>query len=225
MNSQDLRVDHFQIYNVANRRVRRPVNLTGLFDRGPVKGELVFLDMFANPVMKNGEPLYDRNAHFNMYSLYSPEEEPMRVVWAENQFGSQKLLIGSPIRLLVPAYKQERGLGFPEELDHYKVYRVAEAPPMAMEVELEDQFGRRGARLLTALAYAVPVEKEYRDRRHPIFNKDVHLTIYRLSYWGLEKNIRVLDQFAGYGLGPTFYAYFLAVPGKFEAWEELREIG
>lgn len=220
MNSRELRVDHFQFYDVPNRRVRRPLALKGLFDKGPVPGELTFLDMFANPVMKNGEEVYDRNAHLNMYYLYGSGEEPMRVVWAHNQYGEQKMYIGNPARLLVPTHKYEEGLYFPKELDHYKLYRVVETEPMVTEVKLEDQFDGREAKLSGPVAYAVPVEKEYRDRHYPIFREEVHLTIYRLSPHRLNREVRVRDQFGGYVVGP-FSALLLAVPGLCEGWEEL----
>ncbi len=91
MKSEELGLDHFQIYSVPNIRVRRPLKVQGLFDRGSVDGELLFLEGFANPVVKNGERLHDKNAHFNVYYLYGSNKDRMWMVRPENQFGRYTL--------------------------------------------------------------------------------------------------------------------------------------
>src|SRR5262249_2114043 len=56
--------------------------------------------------------------------------------------------IGNAIGLLVPTHKVERGMVFPDGLDHYKLYRVLDFGnvPNAV-VRLRDQWGADEARL------------------------------------------------------------------------------
>jgi hypothetical protein len=89
------------------------------------------------------------------------------------------------------------------------------------EIGLKDQFGVREATVGGPVAYAVPVVKEYRDKRYEIIRDDLHLTIFRLSPRRIRKQIRVSDQFGRYGLGPWFTAMLLAVPGRCQEWKQI----
>ena len=123
MTAKELKLDYFKFYDVANREVDGDVLLRGQFDQRPQKMRLRLLDYFANPVSKNNEPLYDKNAHLAWYRGVQPSEPPRRVV-LENQFGKFDIRTGTGYGLLVPTQKVEPGSVFPNELDHYKVYRL-----------------------------------------------------------------------------------------------------
>lgn len=230
MDSKTLKLDHYLIYNVPNKEVRRKVSLKGLFDRGPVTGELVYLDLFANPVIKNREPGFDKETHYTMYNLFS-EDEPMRVVWVQNQFtgmANQKWYIGNPFYLMAPAYKydkepisSERPTP-PENVDHFKVYRVLDTAGGAVdkEVSLSDQFGKSKTTVTTPVAYAVPVEKKHEGKCYPIVKDQFHLAIYRLPPKALPRTFWASDQFVGRRLGPAVRRVWLAVPSLCPKWEE-----
>jgi hypothetical protein len=232
MDSKKLKLDHFLIYNVPNEEVRRKVSLKGLFDLAPVNGEIVYLDLFANPVTKDGEPVLDLEAHFTMYNLFSPDE-PMRAVWVENQFSGlaeQKWYLGNPFYLMAPAHKYDREPSpsklpsFPDNLDHYKVYRVLDTAGDSVdrEVKLKDQFGRYQVAVGAPVAYAVPVEKEHERKRYPIIKEQPHLTIYRLSPKSFPKTFWASDQFVGRRLGPAVRMVWLAVPAICRKWEAVK---
>lgn len=63
------------------------------FDKQGLKMQLALLDFFANPVAKNAEPIYDKNAHLTWYRGVQPPE-PMRAVILENQFGKFEIRRG-----------------------------------------------------------------------------------------------------------------------------------
>jgi hypothetical protein len=220
MNAHDLRLDYFQVYDAANQRVGESVALMGQFDKEPERGRLLFLDLFANPVSKNDEPIYDKNAHFTCYYLYEPAPEPTRVVIAENQFGTHELFIGNAVRLLVPAQKLDRRTVFPRELDHYKVYRVLEGRPVDAGVALRDQFMTSDAKVTYPYGFAVPVKKEHEGRTFPIHNEKAHLILYKMSPRSFAKPVKVRDQFGGRYLY-VYRAILLAVPSVKHEWKEV----
>ncbi|HEY3115516.1 MAG TPA: hypothetical protein VGK54_02125 [Chloroflexota bacterium] len=125
MTAKELNLDYFKFYDVENREAAADLLLRGQFDRRPQKTRLRLLDFFANPVSKNGEPLYDKNAHLAWYRGVQPSE-PIRRVLLENQFGKFDIRTGTGDGLLVPTQKIERGSAFPGQLDHYKVYRLVD---------------------------------------------------------------------------------------------------
>lgn len=221
MNAHELRLDYFQIYDAANQRVRERVLLKDQFDEEPEKDLLTFLDWFANPVSKNGEELYDKRAHFTGYYLYQSVPDPARLVYLENQFGEQKIVIGRAFRLLVPAAKRTREMTlYSRELSHYKVYGVIEGEPPKKEVKLEDQFGRSESPVLYPYGFAAPAEKEHEGKHYPIQNEQAHLVLYRLGPRRMRKGITVADQFGRYYLG-IYRPLLLAVPSIKLEWKEL----
>lgn len=220
MNAQDLKLDYFKIYDVGDYKVDYQVRLQGQFDEEPQDAELTLLSYFANPVSKNGEPIYNRNAHLTWYRLYSQIPEPTRNVMVENQFGQQKIIIGKSPALLAPARKQERGSQFPVDLDHFKLYWVLEGEPVNQGVELKDQFSGEEAKVFYPLFFGVPVQKEYQGNVSPIHNKKAHLLIYKITPRSLQQARAVRDQF---GMRYLFFlrSVLLAVPGIKPEWEEL----
>ena len=92
MTARDLGLDYFKVYDVEDRPADGAVQPRGQFDRRAMRMDLALLDFFANPVSKNGEPLYDKNAHLTWYRGRQASEPTRRVV-LENQFGKQTVWI------------------------------------------------------------------------------------------------------------------------------------
>ena len=165
MTAKELKLDYFKFYDVENREAEGDVLLRGQFDQRPQKMRLRLLDFFANPVSKNGEPLYDKNAHLAWYRGVQPPEPPRQVV-LENQFGKFDIRTGTGYGLLVPTQKVEQDSVFPNELDHYKVYRLTDVESVPKgTVKLRDQFGVSEVELQVPLFFAVPVDKRHRTKR------------------------------------------------------------
>ena len=219
MNAQELRLDYFTFYDVANQDAGYIVGLQGQFDKTPEKVRLNYLNLFANPASKNGEPIYDKNAHFNWYDLYDPVPDPTRIVEYENQFGQQKLVTGRSYALLAPAQKREKGSTFPEKLDHYKVYQVLQGEPVNQAVKLETQFGSGEAKIYYPAFFAVPVRKWWEGQTFGIHNEKAHLVLYKIYPAPAEKTVVDRDQF-GQRYLQVFRSVLLAAPSVKLRWQE-----
>jgi len=220
MTAKELKLDYFQIYDVENRDATGDVVLKGQFDKERLKMQIRLLDYFANPVMKNGEPYYDKTAHLAWYRGIQPAE-PMRVVSLENQFGKFKIRTGTGYGLLVPTHKVEPGSAAPKTLSHFKVYRLAEviAVPKA-SLKLSDQFGASEAKLMVPLYFAVPVLKNHAGKDYPIENERAHLLILSISPQDIQKEVRLRNQFTpNDAMVNVVRRIMLAVPSIKHEWK------
>lgn len=220
MNAHDLKLDHFLVYRTIARPVQEVVRLRGQFDERPEWLKLERVIWFANPVSKNGEPLFDKNAHLVCYRPPDPVAQPPRVVEIENQFDRATIYLDDVIGLLAPARKRERGLGFPEKLDHYKLYDAHAERPIMKPVKLQDQFGATEAIVFQVEAFAVPVAKRHEDNDFPIHNDRAHLTLYSISRSRpFNRDTYFQDQF-GWHHAYRFQRFLLAVPSVKLGWNE-----
>lgn len=221
MTSQELRLDHFKFYDVANQEAGQWVTLQGQFDRQPERVRLTYLNLFANPVEKNGEPIYDKNAHLNWYDLFDPAPDPIRQVVVGNQFAKeQEIYIGRACALLAPTWKVEKGSVFPKGLDHYKVYQVLKGEDVEPKVKLTDQFGSDNPEVYAPAFFAVPVTKWAEGKVFKIQNEKAHLLLYKIDPGRNEKTIKTVDQF-GSRYVHVFRSVLLGVPSVKLKWKEV----
>jgi BarA-like signal transduction histidine kinase len=223
MDAKTLKLDYFQVYDVVDRPVdpeqAGKLQLKGQFDKGRVSMVLKHLDFFANPVSKNGEPLFDKQAHLAWYVGAQPAE-PARVVSLENQFGKFEIQIGRGRGLLVPTQKIEPGSVLPRELDHYKVYQVLHiSKPLQQAMRLRDQFRASEARLTSALFFAVPVQKWHNAATQVIQNPKTHLLIVGISPRPIEKAITIRNQFVKRAQLSVQRSVMLAIPSVKRGWK------
>jgi hypothetical protein len=218
MNAKDLKLDYFQFYDVVDQILNEPVLTQGQFDEQPEPIRLTYLNLFANPVSKNGEELYNKHAHLIWYNVFDPVPEPTRIVVVANQFGEQKILTGRTIGFLTPTQKHERGSKFPNELDHFKVYLVLHGQGIDKRVKLKDQFGADEADVYYPIAFAVPVRKQHWHGSFGVQNRDAHLVIYRITPRKLEKPVLARDQFGRHQLH-VYRRLLLAAPSKKLKWQ------
>ena len=196
MTAMELKLDYFKIYDVENRQVQADVLLRGQFDPRAQRMRLALLDFFANPVSKNDERIYDKNAHLTWYRGLQAGE-PMRQVVVENQFGKFDIRTGTGYGLLVPSQKVEAGSAFPKTLDHYKVYRLVDVEQVpTVTLKLRDQFGTDEVALRFPMYFAVPVMKKYGDKKYPIQNERAHLLIFGITPRNAQRQVTVRNQFA-----------------------------
>lgn len=218
MTANELKLDYFQIYDVADRPAEASVLLQGQFDKRPVKMQLTTLDYVANPVSKNGQPLHDKNAHLAWYRGVQPAEPTRRVV-LENQFGRFDIRTGRGYGLLVPTQKVELGSAFPEALDHYKVYRLVDVERVPdVTLKLRDQFGASEARLRVPLFLAVPVKKRHGTSEHAIRNERAHLLVFGIGPREVQKKVKLRNQFARGVSAVAVRSVMLAVPSIKHDW-------
>jgi hypothetical protein len=221
MTAKELRLDYFQIYDVANREATGNVSLQGQFDERPLKMGFALLDFFANAVAKNAEPIYDKNAHLTWYRGVQPPER-MRAVILENQFGRFEIRTGTGYGLLVPTQKVEAGSVFPKTLDHYKVYRLVDVEKVPnVTLKLRDQFGASEARLRLPLYFAVPVRKRHDAKEYPIQNERAHLLIFGITPRDLEKKVTLRNQLTRGTSVVIVRSLMLAVPSIKHKWQHV----
>ena len=220
MTSQDLKLDHFKFYDVANQQAGQIIALQGQFDQEREQARLTYLNLFANPVIKNGEALYDKNAHLTWYDLFDPTPDPTRHVKYENQFGHAACYIGRSYALLTPTEKYEKGSAFPKGLDHYKVYQVLQGEPLNTGAKLKDQFGEDEPRIYFPKFFAVPVKKWAQGEVFGINNDSTHLVLYNIYPKTVQKTIKTGDQFGNRYLH-VFRSVLLGVPSLKVNWSEV----
>lgn len=218
MNAIDLKLDYFKFYDVGNLDAQADVTLRGQFDRRALPMRVRLLDFFANPVSKNGEPMFDKNAHLAWYRGVQPAE-PIRKAIVENQFGRFEIRTGTGYGLLVPTQKIEKGSSFPERLDHFKVYRLVDVEKVPnIGLKLEDQFGTGEAKLLLPLYFAVPAAKKHGEVTTKIINERAHLLIFSISSRPADKRIRLRNQFGSAVPVTVIRSVMLGVPSVKLEW-------
>lgn len=220
MTAQELQLDYFTFYDAANQPAGYIVGLQGQFDQQPERVQLTYLNLFANPTSKNGEPIYDKNAHLTWYDAFDPSPDPTRHVTYENQFGKQEMYIGRTSAVLAPTWKVEPGSSFPDKLDHYRVYQVLQGEPVDTAVKVEDQFGSSQARVYYPRLFAVPVRKFYEGQTYGIHNDKAHLVIYIVYPGSVEKTIQTRDQFSPRYLN-LFRSVLLGAPSLKLSWKQV----
>jgi hypothetical protein len=219
MTAQELKLDYFQIYDLENRPAAGNILLQGQFDDKRIRMQVALIDFFGNAVSKNGEPLYDKNAHLAWYRGVQPAE-PIRRVILENQFGKFDIRTGTGYGLLVPTQKVEPGSAFPKTLDHYKVYRLVDVEPVPQKIiKLRDQFGPSETPLRLPLYFAVPVAKRHDTKDDPIINKPAHLLIFSINVRNVEKKITLRNQFSRGTAVNVVRSVMLAVPSLKREWK------
>jgi hypothetical protein len=179
-------LSHFRCYNAAA-------------DTFPYVGEIVELeDQFGNftatvgngttlcnPVQKAVNeiaawelvPISDPDHHLMGYILegVAPDEW---VVEVNNQFGTQVLTVSGPIGLFVPTQKE--GHDPPVGLDYYLCYDVTNSPPIAVKVDLSDEFGGgdNDFWVTDTRFFANPVKITHNGNVTNIVSLDDHLVFY-----------------------------------------------
>jgi hypothetical protein len=218
--------NHFKVYDVDDQAVFLPADLL-LTDQFPpevlVPGfDPLDLDLFANPVDKNGEGIGDPDEHQRWYRLEDPEPTQASQVTYTNQFGTQKLRVGDPRYLVVPSQKDPHAP--PEPTNHYQCYEVTWAPHKNKRiVQLDDQFGAEAdVEVGDPRYFCNPVEKVVDPFGNPVFypirDPDNHLVCYDIEpKVDHDLFVTTLDQFGPATLN-VHTNELLCVPSVKEGW-------
>jgi hypothetical protein len=140
----------------------------------------VTFDKFANPVSKNGEPMFDDLLHQTWWLIDDPVPPcSERLVALDNQFGRQDWLVDDGLYLVLPATKDMPGVP-PPTWNHYKCYDAI-GPVLNTPVVLMDQFGTYNMTVTEPVLFCNPCLKEFNGEVHPIVNPEAHLACYLLE--------------------------------------------
>lgn len=103
------KANHHKVYQVYDIPFARRVELLDQFRNEPLDVVAGALDLFANPVDKNGEGIVQPKEHQNWYRLLPKKPQVNRLVSLNNQFGDQTLSTWSEAYLVVPSEKNNEG--------------------------------------------------------------------------------------------------------------------
>jgi len=215
------RTEHFKCYGLVAATPLTPPRSPRLIDQfGNVRSTSRASLELCNPVQKNTEPLVNRAAHLQCYSLGNFSAPfRSRVVRIRNQFGSEVLSVRAPRSLCVPSRKARPRRRLPAITvfpDHFKCYTVRpRATFRARTVGLRDQFETRRARVVTPVLLCNPAEKRTTTVtriQHPVH----HLVCYAIRDVPSRRLVpvrlvRTLNQFGLASLA-TGRPRFLCVP-------------
>jgi hypothetical protein len=209
-------IDHYKTYETIGPPFPGPIISRDQF------GEVFITDLrlskFATPVMKNEEEICDTLAHQTWWEFLFPQ--PIRLITAQDQFGTHDWMLGDARYLLLPALKNDpTGQEIPE-LNHYLCYE-AQGPTIGIPVMLGDQFDNVDVIVLEGRYFCNPCEKETPGgTRYPVVDTLAHLTVYFVEN-PVPYNIQALvrDQFMEEML-ILHENFYLAVPAlKTEVFE------
>lgn len=168
--------NHFLVYDVPeNNTFTASIALADQFGLSCVYS--AELDLFATPVDKNGEGIYDDVVHHTWWKIDDPQSAWQTSI--ENQFGVQNWMVKNGRYLLLPALKNTPGT--PPIANHYKCYE-AEGDPVNIPVTLVDQFGTYSMVATDVIWFCNPTSKcvEGGDT-YEIVENQAHLACYLLE--------------------------------------------
>lgn len=197
-------LEHFECYTLKRLPFKaREVQLKDQF--GTRKAKVAKRAELCNPAQKNSEPFSNTRAHLQCYRTRGPALN--KLVAVQNQFGSQRLLVGAPRRLCVPSEKRLVGrrktAPFPRiqvPIDHFQCYAVSPQTPLRAvqplgSVRLKDEFGRRAAQPAKPFQLCAPVEKKLKGKVTPLQHPVRHLLCYRIKGKAVERQVQIHNQF------------------------------
>lgn len=152
---------------------------------------MVKFDKFALPVEKNGEPMWNPQAHQTWWII----SDPQSIWWTllENQFGPQTWQVKDGRYLVVPATKNDPAPL--SDVNHYKCYDAI-GPALDLPVTLQDQFGFYNMIIREPVLFCNPVEKIVSGAIFPIIHPETHLACYRVEpFVPSDRSVWAYDQF------------------------------
>jgi hypothetical protein len=172
---------------------------------------LDMIEFFSNPVRKNTFEIVDSLEHLTWYRAHG--RDTLLEVEYTNQFGTYIDIIDSVRYLLLPTAKEF--YPFPENLDHYKAYRIRDAVVLDITLELEDQFDRYfgAVEIIPSVRpayFLTPAVKNYEEPLHDSVTHYVAYEIFPNHYYDLL-SVQTSDQF-GMHILQVDTSKFLLVP-------------
>ena len=172
------------------------------------------IDFLSNPTRKDSFEIVDGVEHLTWYRAHGADT--FLEVEYTNQFGADTVRIDSVKYLLLPTAKEQPD-PFPEELDHYKAYRIRDPVEFDRTVELEDQFDilngvTESIVTVKPIYFLTPALKNYEE---PMFDSITHYVAYEIfpqHFYGLLQ-VQTFDQFGEHFL-QVDTSKFLLVPTR-----------
>ncbi len=180
-----LPLDHFWCYQTTGQPVNEVVDTQDQFNVGGLVPIQVGAPIrFCNPVKKTHSgkvfKIKDPDAHLILYETGVAADLLVKVD-VKNQFGNPQRLkvFGPAIRLAVPTQKE--GHEFPQDLDHFKCYKV-KGGPIDSVVGLKDQFQQvQAVNVGRAVLLCNPTRKIHNAQPFEVKHPEAHLVCYKVT--------------------------------------------
>jgi hypothetical protein len=194
-------VDFLEVLEIEPARtITHAVELKSKFDSEKVKTELEGPRFFSRSVECLNRPVKKPPAYLNWFEIVAPEVEPVREIDVLDMIrggSSKSLRIKSAEYLLSPSQLITTGVpeSVPGGLDHYKAYRIVDAPSLDQDVTLTDRDGPTKRRLGKPLFVCLPVREWHHDEYFAASHPNDCFVVYQLDERSHAEKFSTLDQF------------------------------
>lgn len=194
-------VDFLEVFEVEPARtITHAVELKGSFDPEKVETELVGPRYFSRSVECLSRTVKKPLAYLNWFEIVTPTVEPVREIEVLDMIrggASKSLRIKSAEYFLSPSQLITAGApeSVPGGLDHYKAYRIVNAPSIDQDVTLTDMNGVTKRRLGKPLFVCLPVREWHHDEYFAASHPNDCFVVYQLDERSHAEKFSTLDQF------------------------------
>ena len=193
--------DFLEVVAVGPKRViNHEVELKGSFDDGTIETLLTGPKLFSQSVGIGTERKQGQLAYLNWYRITKPTDEPQHVLSVRDGLSGKKthqITIEESEFLLSPAQRITTGppSQVPEELNHFKAYRVVNAAQLSKKLQLSGAFGGVDRTVVKVAFFCLPVEQWHHHERFPIKDSSRCMLVYELLPQQVDVSITTIDQF------------------------------
>ena len=194
-------VEFLEVLSVTPaQQVEHSVDLKSRFDERRVETPLRGPAFFSRAVGCMDRPAKKVRANLNWFRIDQPDEQPVRkveVLDIVRGSNGKMLSIGGAEFLLSPSQLITTGApdAVPDGLDHYKAYRIVDAPEVEMSVQLTGSARPSQRRLGKPVYLCLPVQEwhhhEHFDASHP----NDCFVVYELDSQSHSGEFNTIDQF------------------------------
>jgi hypothetical protein len=180
--------------------IEHGVELQSFFDEQRVTTELEGPYYFSLSVGGMGREVKKEKAYLAWYKIVgSKPEETRKVSVLDLVRGGDiaPMTIESAEYFLSPAQRITSGppSEIPEGLDHYKAYRIADAPSHELDLQLGESSGAKKRTVGKARFLCVATDEWHHDEHFPASHRQAGFVVYELDPQEHSQQIGMIDQF------------------------------
>ncbi|MDG2222352.1 MAG: hypothetical protein P8L85_13305 [Rubripirellula sp.] len=180
--------------------IEHGIELKGIFDDEKSMTNLKGPYRFSAAVGCLGRKAEKQKAYLAWYKIVAPKQERQRKVACVDLIrgaDSTPLTIGSAEFFVSPAQRITTGAptDIPSGLDHFKAYRIIDAPSREMDVTLTESMGPPKRRIGKPAYLCIASEEWHHDEFFPATHRRTGFVVYELEPQQQSEKITLIDQF------------------------------
>lgn len=194
-------VEFLEVLSVESARpIQHGVELKSKFDDQKIETQLEGPRFFSGSVGCLNRSAKKKRAFLNWFKIVDAPKEPIRqlsVLDMVRGSSNKALTIQGAEYLLSPSQLITTGVpdAIPAGLDHYKAYRVVDAPSLDQQVVLNDSFGPAERKLGVPRFVCLPVRQWHHDEYVSATHANDCFVVYELDEQDHEQKFSTMDQF------------------------------